>query len=195
MCMRSNYKIVYFELFFYSGIIAIIAICLILHQPKNFENVVFPIILCGIGLLLIAYEILRYWIAFGREIQLTKEGCNVSFLWFKKFYTWDQMKTKRVTKVFIGGRVFRLCYNGLLLSNKKVWLLETKIFYGLTFNVPTYHPFSLVFVLFEPNLLSRVQSPNWFPKWMKQELDSGYFADEEELFSLLNSWGVSVDGK
>ena len=39
---------------------------------------------------------LKMWVVYHRTIKMDKDGCTVSFLWFKKTYLWDELKTKHV---------------------------------------------------------------------------------------------------
>ena len=189
MCLQTNKARIYlFLILFIVSIIIVFPIAIVWNDMALLFVIVIPV--------MIVFPL--WWIAFGREIMFTEEGIVVRFLCFRKMYRWSQMKTKKRKQIIIGsGPYVSEIYNGLLFSCRKVWIPWAKLFPDVRYSVPTLHPFSLVFVLFEPNLVPPVQWPKWAPKWLKQGqergLHSGYFADEEQLFSLLHSWGVTLD--
>ena len=39
-----------------------------------------------------------YLIDFGRKIELTKEGCMISFLWIKRRYSWEEYPVKKIER-------------------------------------------------------------------------------------------------
>lgn len=169
--------------------ISIGVVPLIISTFVDFKTILF-FVAFGIPLILVGID---FWIAFSREIQLTEEGCTIKILGFTKLYRWEQLKTKKKGKITLGWSTYTYwapTYNGLLLSHRKGDDFQTKFYKGYPYRVPTLHPFSLVFIQFKPCLNPKSPSPQWFPKWMREE--SGYFADERELLSLLHSWGVTL---
>ena len=42
--------------------------------------------------------LLAFAVSYGRTFILDAEGCTVCFLWFRKHYCWDDLKTKRVER-------------------------------------------------------------------------------------------------
>lgn len=48
-------------------------------------------IICG-------FVALRYWMVLGRTIVLDESGCYVKFLWYERFYKWNELKVKREEK-------------------------------------------------------------------------------------------------
>lgn len=98
MVIKSNKSSIYLRLLVYSFGIAVFIIILLCFSPKRpwaAKETVF--ILVNFGLIILAglFEIIRHWIAFGREIELTEEGCTVRFLKYSRSYRWDQMRTKK----------------------------------------------------------------------------------------------------
>ena len=39
--------------------------------------------------------VLRFWIGMGRTLIITRQGCTVQFLWYKRNYCWSELKTKQ----------------------------------------------------------------------------------------------------
>ena len=188
MYLRSNNKIICFVLILCTvPVFCMIAMCIVSKFP---EGVVFASV-CSIPLLLIT---LQYWIAFGRKIRLAEEGCIVSFFGYTRIYRWDQIQTKKSARIAVSSCRTGLLYDGILLSCKKERILRNKIFLDNLVEVPTHHPFSLIFIFFKPkhSLDSTLYCPTT-SKRREKILNSGFFADEEQLFSLLHSWGVTLD--
>ena len=177
-------------------------------QLDHEQDRVLPILMSGIMWGGCGLIIFQDWIIYGREITLTQEGCTVRFLGFKRFYRWDQMKTKRKIKLSI--RYYRGAvsgYKGVILFHKKSWVLQKHLqfFPDLAFSVPrTFYPFSFIFIVFEPRLNPPPPDPphwlpermrrNWYPEWRITGKGSGYFADEKQFFALLESWGIVLEG-
>ena len=217
MCLKSNKAVIYITLIMYS--VLVIGFFIILSvTPRargwNHKDTVIMSVCIGFILLLVVSEIVRVWIAFGREIELTEEGCIVKFLGYSKLYRWDQMETKIRIPIWFGPLRLGGAYNGVLLSSKRVRFRKNSYpvndgfgFYkhlpppGYKFYVPTYHPFSLVFITFGQRIDI---DPYFITFFQRKEIESnfpvsnkggypGYFADEEQLFFLLHSWGITLD--
>ena len=204
MRLKSNKTVIYITLISYS--VLVVGFFIILSvTPRasgwNHKDTVIMSVCIGFILLLVVSEIVRVWIAFGREIELTEEGCIVKFLGYSKLYRWDQMETKIRIPIWIGPLRRGAVYNGVLLSCKKVRFRKNSYpvngfgfgFYkhlpppGYKFYVPTYHPFSLVFITFGQRIDI---DPYFITFFQRKEIESnfpvsnkggypGYFADEE----------------
>lgn len=178
MSLRSNYNMFYFELILSTVPVALIVYTCIKGMLKP-ESKIIPLVI-GLIVTLLFYMLFNLvnWITYGRIIQLTEEGCTVKFLGFTKLYRWNQIKTKRREQITIGhSRDKGPTYNGLLFSYRQERV-------NRLLKVPTLHPFSLIFIQFEPCLNQHRLQTN---------LGAGYFADEDMLFSLLSHWGVYLD--
>ena len=128
---------------------------------------------------------INVWIAFGRTIVMGKDGCTVEFLFFKKFYKWEDLKTKRyeytenILPPFERGSPYT---HGILLSprniSKKSSLkLATRCYFSP-------FPFSFIYVYFYPDNMTE-RPPNAYPIY--------YVTNEQEFRAALVSWGVFLD--
>lgn len=122
---------------------------------------------------------LRYWIVFGRTLKMSAQGCEVSFLFIRRFYKWQDLD---IRFEYYSHRVSnRQPYSeGVLFSPKKIskpdWMLPAT--YCLL-----VHPFSFFFVYFYPR--------KEYNKWVIRYPDF-YAADKTELLGLLKAWGVLI---
>ena len=206
MCLKSkNYKSFYTRVITISMIIPFSIILFLTLPEKDPSDQVIKVVVILIILLLSSFGIISRWIVFGREIELTEKGCIVRFLGYSKLYRWDQMKTKRRVPI----RLYHVrhdtpFYNGLVLSCRKVrfpkhYRFSGRGYYkhlplGYALEVPTtLYPFSLVFIMFGPKIDPFYPDNKTGKKEEEQNKYSGYFADEEQLFSMLHSWGVTLD--
>ena len=136
MYLRANLKILFVILITVAAIISSILVMAIVFKSILFLLATIPYVLLFFS----------WWIAFGREIRLTEEGCIVRFLYFTKVYRWEQLKTKRRTVIKIGNRLGFPYYNGILLSCRKV-RFPKRFPTEYTFDIPSMlHPFSLIFI-------------------------------------------------
>ena len=128
---------------------------------------------------------INVWIAFGRTIIMSKDGCAVEFLFFKKFYKWEDLKTKRYEHIenilppFERGSPYSC---GILLSKRKIskksfLKLATRCYF-------TPFPFSFIYVYFYPDNMTE-RPANAYPIY--------YAANEQELRTKLISWGVLLE--
>ena len=139
MVVKSSKEVLFQVAFLF---LCIAAFFFILVSIGN--SILFPYIVTAI-LLFIAF---RYWVAVGRTLTFDENGCTVSFLFLKKYYSWEELRTKRILnhQDAIG---YRDAYKeGVIFSSKKV---KTP----LKQKPPQYsflmHPFCFFFVNFTPS--------------------------------------------
>ena len=197
MVLKSSYREIYFSLVTYPLAYVVLLVVIAMmnatsKEPREFKEI---IALVCLGLCIL-FGILINWIAFGREIELTEEGCIVRFLGYSKLYLWNQMKTKKRIPIYIQGMRFEnaLIYDSLLLSYRKVWIRKhNHLGRPYKYIVPTIHPFSLIFISFRPKK-AHLSS---YEKKLEQAIEShnppGFYADEEQILALLQRWGVTLD--
>jgi len=114
---------------------------------------------------------LRFWIAIGRTITLDSDQITVSFLFFTKRYSFDQLKLKREFSNK-NGFVYRVPYtDGVELAFKPIkrppWIQP------LSYCV-WVHPFSYIVIHFEP----KPQNAN--------ECPAIYESDKATILPLIN---------
>lgn len=152
-------------------LIILVLVFLIIGQ----QSLIGALVVCAIPLLLA----LRYWIATGRTIVISENGCTVSFLWYKKHYLWEELKTKQFGD-YKGCYGYRSPYQGGAefspsCIRKPVWLMPTE--YSVL-----VHPLSYVFVYFRPNKLSTIDA----------QYPMIYTVDEVVFRTKLKEWGVPM---
>lgn len=129
--------------------------------------------------------IINVWIAFGRTIIMSKDGCAVEFLLFKKFYKWEDLKTKRyeytenILPPFERGSPYT---RGILLSKRNISKRSTLKLATRCYFTP--FPFSFIYVYFYPDNMTERPS-NAYPIY--------YAANEQEFRAKLLSWGVLLE--
>ena len=126
-----------------------------------------------------------YLIDFGRKIELTKEGCMISFLWIKRRYSWEEYPVKKIER-------YSDQYNS--------WAPVTPYEEGAVFSkVPVKH--SKKYRPAEPRsyLTRYVFSTVWVcfrneecgKKWSYN--DGLYEVDKEEFLQKMEEWGVELE--
>ena len=107
------------------------------------SSILFPCIAAAV-LLFIAS---RFWVAVGRTLTFDDNGCTVSFLFLKKHYTWEALRTKCVAN-FPNAIGYRDPYvQGVIFSSKKVKIPLKQKPSQYSFLL---HPFCFFFVNFTP---------------------------------------------
>ena len=159
----------------YVSMIALIMCCIlgffvILMNEK--ASICFSSIFCMI-LLLIA---LRYWIATGRTLIMDKNGCRVSFLWYKKAYSWNELT--KYTETYENIISYRFLHDGGYIFstkpiNKPKWM-------GPIEYCAIVHPFAVFFVCCTPPELTKAH----------KQYALIYPVDKEELTACFLKWEV-----
>ncbi len=117
-----------------------------------------------------------YWIATGRTIVLEPDGAEISFLWIKRKYSWDQLLTKQFFKCE-NGLGFRIPYtDGIELCHRKVsrpsWIKPMQ--YNFIF-----HPFAYIVIHFPPINKTPIKYP------------ALYEVDRKTLVNAIKKWGLN----
>ncbi len=120
-----------------------------------------------------------------RTFEFCREGCTVSFLWYRRMYTWDELKTRRYVR-----------YSGERRSEKYVSAVNYKsgveLYPGIlkpygkyppSESFPMRHPLKFIYICFRTPETDRAS---------KLYLRS-YEAYEEEFRAKMAEWGVAVD--
>ena len=126
-----------------------------------------------------------YLIDFGRKIELTKEGCMISFLWIKRRYSWEEYPVKKIERYsdqynswapvtpYEEGAVFSKVP---VKHSKKYRPAETRSYL-------TRYVFSTVWVCFRNEECKK--------KW---SYNTGWFeVDKEEFLQKMEEWGVELE--
>lgn len=155
--------------------IAIVGVflCFVIYDPDY---------ILAISITFVAYElfVLKAWAVYHRTIKMDKDGCTVSFLWFKKTYLWDELKTKHVEKNYdqrIGNRYWYY-KKGVVFSKKENFKTPEFLDIFAYMNV-CLNPFSFFVVLFKPDP----------PK----ESAGIYEVDEAEFMAKMEEFGVVLN--
>ena len=155
----------------------------------SFFSLIIPVLLynkhpngCGSAILFACLSIivLRHWITVGRTIEIHKDGITVKFLFIKKLYNWDDLVLRRYTNYENCLALRSLPYGyGAEFSTKDRGFRFLKAHdYAFIFR-----PFSLVFVYFDNNLLSKIKLNN--PVY--------YLVNGDEFRRLMEEWGVEME--
>ena len=125
------------------------------------------------------------WIDMGRKIELTKEGCMISFLWIKRRYSWEEYPVKKIERYsdrynpwapstpYEEGAVFSKVP---VKRSKKYRPAEPRSYL-------TRYVFSTVWVCFRNEECGKKWSYN----------DGLYEVDKEEFLQKMEEWGVELE--
>ncbi len=121
-----------------------------------------------------------YLISYGRTFVLNEYGCTVHFWKYKKLYTWDQLKTKRIEK-YNSRPLINGTYRGYYLTEaifcfRKI--RKPKFIRPSTYSI--IHPFSCIYINFNPT------PENW-------KRGRHYEVDEMEFREKMKQWGVELE--
>ena len=121
----------------------------------------------------------------GRKIELTKEGCIISFLWIKRRYSWEEYPVKKIERYsdqynswapvtpYEEGAVFSKVS---VKRSKKYRPVETRSYL-------TRYVFSTIWVCFRNEECEK--------KW---SYNTGLFeVDKEEFLQKMEEWGVELE--
>ena len=127
-----------------------------------------------------------YLINIGRKIELTKEGCIISFLWTKRRYSWEEYPIKKVERYsdrynswapltpYDEGAVFSKVP---VKRSKKYRPAEPRSYL-------TRYVFSTVWVCFRNEMCKK--------KWTCYYTDF-FEVDKEEFLQKMEEWGVELE--
>lgn len=123
---------------------------------------------------------LRQWIAVGKELEICETGVTVSFLWYRKEYSWDALKTKRFVDYKDRYGYKNSCVGGAEFS--PVSIRSTLRLKSADYCI-LVRPVSFFFVCFQPDNISTdaVQYPMF------------YAVNEADFRNKLDEWGVSLE--
>ena len=165
----------------------VLAIKLFLATVKTGNKIDMLLVILVIFIILLIYLSCVFdLINIGRRIELTKEGCMISFLWIKRKYSWEEYPIKKVER-------YSDQYNS--------WAPSTPYKEGAVFSkVPVkrskkYRPaeprsyltryvFSTVWVCFRNEMCKK--------KWTRYYTDF-FEVDKEEFFQKMKEWGVKLE--
>lgn len=118
------------------------------------------------------------FVTMGRTLEMDKEGCTVSFFWYKRKYKWDELCVKQVIKYtkFPFNSHGREYYEGAVFAPYKI---EKAIKNPVMYKDWIPH-LSFFFVNFSD------------PK-KKLRSDGWYEVREEEFLSKMQEWGVELE--
>ena len=165
----------------------VLIIKIFLETVKTGNKIDMLLVILVIFIILLIYlSCVFYLIDIGRRIELTKEGCMISFLWIKRKYSWEEYPVKKIER-------YSDQYNS--------WAPSTPYDEGAVFSkVPVkrskkYRPaeprsyltryvFSTVWVCFR----------NEECKKRKWAYNTGLFeVDKEEFLQKMEEWGVELE--
>lgn len=115
-----------------------------------------------------------YWIAVGRTFILDHTGIAISWLWFSKTISWNELKVKQLFNSKNGFGYRNVYSSGMELSYKKIsrpnWIKPMQYCF-------MRHPFSYVVIHFTPDKPPPIKYP------------AVYEIDRNFLIQALNEWG------
>lgn len=165
--------------------IAALIIPSIILQVKDFVNspnrgLGALMLLCFLYVVTLAY-LLFVCISYERTVEMSAEGCTVRFLWYEKFYRWDEMQVRRLADYSEcrWGKALCVRYSeGAEFSPKRVRRRESQPpqFYCQS------HPLTYIYVNF------RNKAAEEFPR-----LEHVCEADKEVFLAKLSEWGVVLE--
>lgn len=118
-----------------------------------------------------------FWINTGRVLTLSENGCEIRFLWYKRFYCWEDFQEKKIEDYQNSFGHLSPYEGGIVLSSKKYRrsLRFDPAYYGML------RPFTFVYIYFRPKILP---NPNPYPMV--------FAVDEEEILTKFKEWGIDL---
>ena len=121
---------------------------------------------------------LRCAYTFLRTIEIDRSGCTVRFLFFRRHYTWSELRTKRIEdyrhRLFGRGDVYE---KGVVFSTRENFHTPEMISI-LAHLSACINPFCFFVVLFKPSAKNGLKV---------------YEVDEQEFMSIMKEYGVDLD--
>ena len=123
------------------------------------------------ALCLALYNIVTAAIYFGKTIDLSKDGCTVKFLFFKKFYPWSHYETK-LYQVALGRRAVAISISAnIIFLPRFIWKTKSPIFL-----CQYLYPFSGFCLSFQTERATKL------------------FQADEKTVEALRQWGIQIRG-
>ena len=145
-------------------------------------GMIFWILIIHLVYLFFVFELINI----GRKIELTKEGCMISFLWIKRRYSWEEYPVKKIERYsdrynpwapstpYEEGAVFSKVP---VKRSKKYRPAEPRSYL-------TWYVFSTVWVCFRNEICKK--------KWTRYYTDF-FEVDKEEFLRKMEEWGVELE--
>lgn len=143
----------------------------------NFERVAIGVIILIFAL--VQLYMLRMCFVYGRTIRVDADGCTVKFLVFKKFYSWSELKTKRIEDYRQRLGKYDSYKKGVVFSKKANFHTPESLTLSLYLQF-CLNPFRFFFVLFKPTAKNEFKC---------------YEVDEQDFMDKMKEYGVVLDGK
>ena len=133
------------------------------------------ILFSAILFLVLSIILLLIWFVYDKTIIMDISGITVHFLFYKKSYSWDDVKTIRIVNLkrcYEFGRFFHRCAYFSFKKNIKFRLINPSTYGNL-------HPFSFGFIYFKKS---------------EEKLSTQIYEIDEQLFiSKLDEWGIKIE--
>ena len=122
----------------------------------------------------------RHYIAFGKTIYINETGCTVKLWFYKKTYSWSELKTKRIENFDQ-----RLCGRGDPYVRGVVFSTKSNFKTPELIAIETYlmcclNPFAFFVVLFQPHD-------------SHTRMVHTYEVDEETFMEKMESFGITIE--
>ena len=133
-------------------------------------------------LVICAFELMVY----GKSCKYTKDGVEVSFMMFRRFYPWSSIQTRFLMAYGWTAHRGKVNYGGGMFFSTRKWKRPTRI--GMSFYV-YLHPISGFFVTFPPmdqNVGRTLKTP-------KSDFDPPNMVNDYAFLSMLKGWGIEFD--
>lgn len=127
------------------------------------------------------YVFFHGWFINGKTIVMDELGCEVSFLWFKRKYSWAEFKTKRLGLYLINSGLTR---KGVVFSTKRIGEMNCSHPVSHAGFIPYLGYFYVIFPPEEKNQsLKEVVHYYMIP----------YEVNEEEFMKKMKEWNVWIE--
>jgi len=118
----------------------------------------------------------QYWIVTGKTIEMDKDGCTITFLFYKKRYLWNEIRFRKYEDAE-DFRWYRTAFvKSVIFSPKKIY---KPVWMDITLYCILLHPLSVFYVYFKP-------------KQLISEEFLIYCVEEEAFRQHLTEWGVEL---
>lgn len=118
-----------------------------------------------------------------RTFIITEKGCQISLLWYKKLYHWEELKTKRITTYEFGKHkiISNICIELCKKNIKKLNMLPSLY-------CRKFHPFTFIFVC-----VCEKEKLGFFEKNLSGWRSLFMYGIEPDFISQLREWGVELE--
>lgn len=164
-----------------SNVLFAMVIFFCLSMPFVFETYDWTMTISLISLVvLIGIVAFIHWLVIGKKLNISSDGCTVSFFRYRRFYRWDEfsiIRLENLRNAYSFGSKFKPCYEEYVFLSicpvkKPSWMYPNE--YCM------FHPLNCFFVCFCDLHLPDAES------------SALYVADKEEFLGKLKEWGVSL---